>query len=252
MVKKLNRAVITAILQVMFPDNYGVINNTAEQGMVALGLWPDIPKGISFGQTYEMLNAVLVEIAAAVVTDLWTLDLLWWRALQPFAADEPMIDTASLARAPLSSALPGNGSVAFGLERHLHEFLLDNWEQTELARDWQLLEKDDEITSSEFNTHEVGLIDILVKHKRTKNRYLVIELKRNQSSDATVGQLLRYMGWVRRHMKDAESVEGLIICLDVDARLQYALDGLPNVSCMTYAVNFVLNQMPTLGESDAG
>ena len=63
---------------------------------------------------------------------------------------------------------------------------------------------------------------------RSENRWLVIELKRNQSSDETVGQILRYMGWMRRRKAEGAAVEGLIICREIDQRLQYTLDGLPN------------------------
>ena len=39
-------------------------------------------------------------------------------------------------------------------------------------------------------------VDILVYNEQTKN-YVVIELKRDQSSDDTFGELTRYMGWVK-------------------------------------------------------
>jgi hypothetical protein len=64
---------------------------------------------------------------------------------------------------------------------------------------------------------------------------LVIELKRNQTADQTVGRILRYMGWIKKHLaKEAgKTVEGLIIAHAVDKRLPYALSLLPQVSMMT-------------------
>jgi hypothetical protein len=59
-------------------------------------------------------------------------------------------------------------------------------------------------------------------------------------------QLLRYMGWVRREKAEGALVEGLIICHQVDQRLQYALDGQPNIRCMTYRVQFNLADAPEL------
>ena len=43
-----------------------------------------------------------------------------------------------------------------------------------------------------------------LEHGRYKNNknYVVIELKKNQTSDDTVGQLARYMGWIKEHKKD--------------------------------------------------
>ena len=55
----------------------------------------------------------------------------------------------------------------------------------------------------------------------------VIELKRNQSSDDTFGQLTRYLGWVKRHLKD-ENVKGIIIAGKYDKKLDYALEYAPN------------------------
>lgn len=62
-----------------------------------------------------------------------------------------------------------------------------------------------------------------------------------------MGQILRYMSWVR-HKKAGEGgeVEGLVICRSVDKKMQYALDGLPNIRCMTYQVSFSLNQISKL------
>ena len=54
----------------------------------------------------------------------------------------------------------------FALERHLHEFLVDNWDSTDVGREWQMLEEDGEIVGVYYNTGEVGEIDILAKHRR--------------------------------------------------------------------------------------
>ena len=89
---------------------------------------------------------------------------------------------------------------------------------------------------------------MLAKHKSEK-KWLVIELKRNQTSDSTVGQILRYMSWVRKNLAgEGESVEGLIICHQIDRKLQYAIDGLNDIKCMTYQVNFKLDPTPDLNE----
>ncbi|MGD0517539.1 MAG: hypothetical protein ABSA26_08395, partial [Thermoguttaceae bacterium] len=119
MVKGLGRAVITAILQVEYPDKYGVVNNTAESGMKALGLWPERERGASFGERYETVNQILVELAQKMGVDLWTLDTLWWLPAQD--VEEPESTTT-----PMTEGV-------FGLERYLHEFLVDNWERLNLG-----------------------------------------------------------------------------------------------------------------------
>lgn len=254
MVKGLGRAVITAILLVCYPQKYGVLNNTAEGAMKKLGLLPTLSRGASFGERYDAVNRVLLETAASLEADLWTLDMLWWRVgdtHMPRGAGVPgecVPQVPSDEEIPVLYALEDDSSAVFGLERYLQEFLVDNWQNTELGRDWELLEEDGEIVGTYYNTGEVGEIDLLAKH-RHENSWLVVELKKAQTSDSTVGQVLRYMAWVRRNLaSDGGRVEGAIICGDVDRRLQYALDGQPNIRCFTYTVNFSLNLAPELSQ----
>jgi hypothetical protein len=252
MVKGLGRAVITAILQVVFPDKYGVWNNTAEMAMKKLKLWPNFSRGATFGERYEAVNKVLVEVSQEMGVDLWTLDMLWWRVLTthtprgiasteeyPKENIEKEIDVEPIEEEASSESI-------FALEKYLHEFLVDNWDKMELSNEWALLEEDGEIVGSRYQTGEVGEIDILTKHN-TENKWLVIELKKNQTSDSTVGQILRYMSWARHNLvEDDAVVEGLIICHQIDRKLQYAIDGLGDIKCMTYQVNFKLDPTPDL------
>ncbi len=239
MVKGLGRAVITAILQVVYPNQYGVLNNTAEVGMKELDLWPDFARASTFGQRYEAVNHVLLETASKLDIDLWTLDMLWWQVKIPGKSDELLEATSQ--DIDKIDVVQGVSEGVFGLERHLHDFLVDNWEYTELGKEWNLLEEDGEIVGSHYNTLEVGEIDLLAKHSKEK-LWLVIELKRNQSSDDTVGQILRYMGWVRRNRAaEGEKVKGLIVGRKINRKLQYALDCLPDISCMIYEVSFRLH-----------
>ena len=83
---------------------------------------------------------------------------------------------------------------------------------------------------------------MLAKHK-TKPRWLVVELKRNQTSEQTVGQLLRYIGWVKRHLAEAgDEVHGMIICREADDALRYALNAVSNVELRLYEVEFRLRK----------
>ena len=263
MVKGLGRAVISAILQIRSPDKYGIVNSTAEDAMKTLGVWLSFPNKASFSERYESINAVLLEIASQIPTDLWTLDMLWWRVVPHVPIGSGVTTPTSLtdqaedltADGVSGAAISSNGG-AFALESHLQEFLVENWAQTDFGSDWSLLEKDGEIVGSYYNTHEVGQIDLLARHKNEK-RWLVIELKRDQTSDATVGQLLRYRSWVRQNLAGAaDVVEGVIVCSDADLKLKYAIKGLENVRCMTYKVRFVLApaelstaQSPDIGSS---
>ena len=64
-----------------------------------------------------------------------------------------------------------------------------------------------------------------------------------QTSDQTVGQLLRYIGWVKQNLaEDKDEVHGLIICREADEALHYALSTVPNVELRLYEVEFQLKE----------
>jgi RecB family endonuclease NucS len=77
----------------------------------------------------------------------------------------------------------------------------------------------------------------------------VLELKRDQTSDATIGQVLRYMGWVKNHLATpGEEVLGMVIARDSDDAMRYALTAMQNVELRLYEVRFELRDPgPLLG-----
>jgi hypothetical protein len=239
MVSGFGKALATAILTVSYPERYGVWNNTSETGLRQVGLWPSFEKGEGVGGRYEKINGLLLRIASDIGIDLWTLDALWWFVLEP----------GRLAEAPSGTITQADQrGDSFALERQLEEFLLENWEQTPLAKDWSIFESpDDPEAGNQFPT-DVGPIDILAVDK-TQRRFLVIELKRNQSTHETVGQALKYVGWVKKHLaKDGQDVEALIIAHKAEKDIQYALSTVTNVRMMTYELEFRLKGIEPLPE----
>lgn len=239
-IQYLGPAIATAVLLVAFPDRYSVWNHKSADGMRFLGIWPE-SSGLSKGDFYAKLNSIALAVAAEMRVDLWTLDMLWWRVIAEPNGEAPIkpppTDGTDFEVSPVRIR-EGNG--VFALEAHLHEFLQENWDRTELGKEWELLEEEGEVIGSHYRTEEVGEIDLLARHKSEK-RWLVVELKRNQSSDATIGQVARYMAWVSEKLaKPEEQVEGLIVCLDADTKLQYAMKQFRNVRCMAYEVSFRL------------
>lgn len=243
----MGRAVITAILLVAYPDEYSVWNNTSEDALKYLGLWPTFDRGESFGSRYMKVNEVLRQLAEALATDLWTLDAaVWVVARDPDKGDDP---------GPLGpqdsedTGTPAAGAQRFGLERHLHEFLRDNWDRTSLGQTWTLYAEDgDEEAGVEYPCGAVGRIDLLARHRKEPT-LLVVELKRGQGSDATVAQVLRYMGYVRKHVaQPGEEVRGLVIAREADDSLRYALSAIPDVSLLLYEVQFSLRSPHEPGE----
>jgi len=132
-----------------------------------------------------------------------------------------------------------NEEQLFVLEKYFEDFLVGNWETTDLGKKYTLIYSDDgELLSQQYKT-DIGKIDLLVKEKSTDN-YVVIELKRNQSSDDTVGQISRYMGWIKEKLANNNLVKGIIISYSKDEKLYYALKSVPNIELLLYRISFTL------------
>ena len=129
--------------------------------------------------------------------------------------------------------------VAFALEKHLEDFLVQNWNRTELSREFDIYQEDGERVGQQFPT-DTGPIDILAISKDGKE-LLVVELKRGRASDVVVGQLLRYMGYVQDELAESRQVvRGVVIALEDDQRLRRALAMVPAVRFYRYEVTFKL------------
>jgi restriction system protein len=129
--------------------------------------------------------------------------------------------------------------IAFALEKHLEDFLVTNWGQTVLSSEFSIYEEDGESIGQQYQT-DAGIIDILAVSKDRK-RLLVIELKRGRASDVVVGQVLRYMGYLKDQIaEDDQTVEGVIIALEDDRKLRWALMSVPSISFYRYEVSFNL------------
>lgn len=139
---------------------------------------------------------------------------------------------------PLTAA-SDYGQGLFYMEKQLEDFIIHNWEKTELGKKFDLIIEEGELISQQYRT-EIGPIDILAKDKESGS-FVVIELKKNQTSDDTVGQLARYMGWIRENKKDS-NVRGIIIAGSYDKKLDYALKVIQNVEVFLYEVDFKLKE----------
>ncbi|MBK8039484.1 MAG: DUF1016 family protein [Verrucomicrobiaceae bacterium] len=127
---------------------------------------------------------------------------------------------------------------SFALESHLEEFLVKNWPNTDLGKDYHIYEEDGE-KAQQYQT-DTGPLDILAISKDRK-RLLVVELKKGRASDAVVGQTLRYMSYVQDELaEDDQTVLGAIIAHEDDTRIRRALAMTPNICFYRYQVSFKL------------
>lgn len=127
----------------------------------------------------------------------------------------------------------------FALEKHLEDFLVQNWANTALGLLYDIVEDEGELVGQQYPS-DTGPIDILAISKDRKE-YLVVELKKGRASDAVVGQIQRYMGYVLGDIAELDQrVRGVIVALEDDLRLKRALSVTSNIDFYRYQVSFKL------------
>ena len=114
---------------------------------------------------------------------------------------------------------------SLSLERDLQNYL-----STRLNE----IEENLTLVGKEFGT-SAGFIDILAKDKL--GNFVVIELKAGKAKDASIGQILGYIGALI-DMKNTNQVRGIIVASDFDNRLLYASKAISNLSLVKYSLNF--------------
>lgn len=85
----------------------------------------------------------------------------------------------------------------------------------------------------------VGRIYLLCEDPR--GNYVVIETKKRLTSDAAVGQILRYIGWLKKKVNG--EVRGIIIVRESDEKLDYALAATSNIEVKYYQVRFEFHDL---------
>lgn len=130
-----------------------------------------------------------------------------------------------------------SSSREFAFERDLKNYLSKNLGSIE---DGLRLYQDEDITGIEF---PVGgrFIDILAVDKN--DGFVVLELKVSRGYDRVIGQLLRYMAWIKQNMADGKNVRGIIVASEITEDLKLAASQIPNVSLSEYEISFKIKQI---------
>ena len=92
-------------------------------------------------------------------------------------------------------------------------------------------------------------IDILAVDK--DDNLVVIELKVSKGYDRVVGQLLRYMGWIKNNLAEpGQGVRGIIIARFISEDLLLACAGLQNVQLFEYELSIRLREISKNADLD--
>jgi len=126
----------------------------------------------------------------------------------------------------------------FAYEKDLQHFLAKHLSNIEPGL--KLYEEED-INGIEF---PVGsrYIDILALDK--DNNYVVVELKVSKGYDRVVGQILRYMAWIRKNQADeGQKVRGVIIARKISEDILLACSEIANIDLYEYGLSVSLTRI---------
>lgn len=174
----------------------------------------------------------------------WTLEITDTEVL----AFPPETDPAALdayVEVATSDALDESdepdSELSFELEFQLRDFLASNLNTIDLGdKRVHLFHDKSGRRGVEFPTG-VGFVDVLAEDD--DGALYVFELKRAVSPDRAVGQVARYMGWLKNNGYGDRKIYGVIVSKTVSEKLKYALDVIPNVMAFEYSINFSLTNV---------
>jgi len=128
--------------------------------------------------------------------------------------------------------------VGFALEAHLRDFLAKNLETVESGL--KLFRDENQWEGVEYPSSS-GPIDILAKDKN--GNFVVFELKVGRGADKAMGQLMRYMGWVKEKLASGKLVRGIVVAKNIDENLKYAVKVSSNVQLLEYEIRFAVKSV---------
>ena len=118
------------------------------------------------------------------------------------------------------------------MEQLLEDFLEKNLNH--LEKGLKLYHDDDGIPGRQYST-DIGIIDLLCIDK--DNNFVILEIKKGKGSDKVVGQITRYMGWIKENLANNKVVRGIVIVHEIDKKLDYSASVLRNVEIRYYKIN---------------
>jgi Endonuclease NucS C-terminal domain len=243
-VEGMGRNLVTSILEDMDPAKYGTWNTMTQAGLMQLGRWPDFGRGDDWGGKYQKVVQELSQIRQlGQRLDFIDVDHFMYIV----GATEEGIDAVDALRRGAPPSVQTSSPVSGGyviLEKLLEEFIVSNFDKVDFGSKLELYcypDPPNEDSTARQVTTDVGFIDVLARDV-DRNEVVVIELKRGRPTEVVVGQILKYMGWVKEHLAGDREVRGIIIAASGDMKLKYALKLVPSISLYAYTLSFGLKK----------
>ena len=129
----------------------------------------------------------------------------------------------------------------FALESHLRDYLAQNLNTIAGLPEGLCLYKDKNgITGVEYHT-PVGIIDVLAVDGN--GSLYVFELKLGRGSDTAVGQVLRYMGWLKANIAGSKNIYGVLMAGELSDNLRHAASIVPSIYLFEYQIQFTVKSI---------
>jgi hypothetical protein len=168
--------------------------------------------------------------------------LLNERLLRGEPLDEDAVDVASGRQGeepPFEAE-----QASFALEAQLRDFIAQNLPRIQINGRRVTLYIDTSGRGGVEYPTGVGPIDILAVDD--SGNFVVFELKLERGPNRALGQLARYMGWVKLNRAREREVGGVVVAKLIDERLGYAACVIPNVTLLEYEVEFRLREVGSI------
>ena len=135
------------------------------------------------------------------------------------------------------------GEFTLALEKYLEDLLVEGWDSLSWTTPLQYLRR-------QVPCGDLGFVDILARDSCTGD-FVVIELKRDRSDDEVVGQLSRYMGWIKEHRAATvgAKVRGIIVVHEVTAKLRPAAMAHDIVQLYSYDLAIAVSPVLLTGQT---
>lgn len=103
--------------------------------------------------------------------------------------------------------------------------------EAHLVRDLESIEPGLTFVARQLS-NDIGRVDVVARDR--SGTTVILELKVGEATDASIGQIARYLGWYGR----LGNVRGILIAADFPERIKYAASAIPNLQLRKFQVRF--------------
>ncbi|PIS31063.1 hypothetical protein COT42_01845 [Candidatus Saganbacteria bacterium CG08_land_8_20_14_0_20_45_16] len=246
-IEGMGKAAVTSFLMDFNPEKYCLWNNKTMMGFSVIG-WDVYRESDSWGIAYvKVMEALqkLIDLKPEFNMTFLDMDLFLHTISAEEEGGKAVIfitegkDIPKLTATAREQIHRETETMEFAMEKYLEEFIEANFDKIDFGAKLELYQ-DEENSGRQYPT-PIGNIDLLAVDKARKE-FVIIELKKGRSSDVVIGQILRYMGWIKENLAKDHNVRGIIIVKERDKRLEYALKLMPNADLFKYNVSFTIEK----------